>query len=131
MRPRWGAHFSDKIQERILNAVVRDVRRTALEFLRPFGHASVFFRARSSTTRSWATNNSRPCTSNGRDAMELFGRHSIAGDIPDEIQGVAELSRSFEGETRVALTTALEAVHEAAQRRDPVKEVRAWKLFSY
>ena len=31
---------------------------------------------------------------------------------------------------RVALTTALEAVHEAAQRRDPVKEVRAWKLFS-
>ena len=31
---------------------------------------------------------------------------------------------------RVALKTALEAVHEAAQRRDPVKEVRAWKLFS-
>ena len=31
----------------------------------------------------------------------------------------------------VALTTALEAVHEAAQRRDPVKEVRAWKLFSF
>ena len=31
---------------------------------------------------------------------------------------------------RVALTTALEAVHEAAQRRDPVKEFRAWKLFS-
>ena len=31
---------------------------------------------------------------------------------------------------RVALTTALEAVHEAAQRRDPVKEVRAWMLFS-
>ena len=31
---------------------------------------------------------------------------------------------------RVALTTALEAVREAAQRRDPVKEVRAWKLFS-
>ena len=31
---------------------------------------------------------------------------------------------------RVALTTALEAVHEAAQRRDPVKEFRAWNLFS-
>ena len=31
---------------------------------------------------------------------------------------------------RSALSAALEAVHEAAQRRDPVKEVRAWKLFS-
>ena len=32
VRPRWGAHFSDRIQERILNAsVVRDVRGTALE----------------------------------------------------------------------------------------------------
>ena len=30
--------------------------------------------------------------------MELVGRHSIAGGFPDEIQGVAELSRSLEGE---------------------------------
>ena len=30
--------------------------------------------------------------------MELLGRPSIAGDLPDEIQGVAELSRSLEGE---------------------------------
>ena len=51
----------------------------------------------------------------------------IAGS--DEIQGVAELSPHLKEKYRVALTTALEAVHEAAQRRDPVKEVRVWKLF--
>ena len=68
----------------------------------------------SSTTQSEATNHSGPSTCSRRDA---FGRHSIAGSLPVEIQGVAELSRS-------------QAVHDAVQRRDPVTEVCAWKHYS-
>ena len=133
VRPRWGAHFSGKIQERILNAVVvRDVRGTALESF--YVHLVM-----------------QACSSEGAAAPPEVGPRATADRAPavgetqwnclDDIQLQEMFQMRFrvlqscpahlKAKYRVALTTALEAVHEAAQRRDPVKEVRAWKLFSF
>ena len=127
-RPRWGAHFSGRIQERV---VVRNVRVVALGtfYVHLVMQACSSERAaappevgpRATADRAPAVGETQWNCLDDNQLQEIFQmRFRVLQSCP------AHLKAKY----RVALTIALEAVHEAAQRRDPVKEVRAWKLFS-
>ena len=132
-RPRWGAHFSARAQERILNTTVaRDARGAAIESV----YIHMVLQACQSGGRRLEMGDppTRPeCTTRAQDRVE--SQWTTLDDVCLQevfkqrfaiLQGCpAHLKARY----RHALTTALEAVHTAVQQNDVAKEIRGWKLF--
>ena len=130
MRPRWGAHFSGRIQERTLNAIV--VRGPALDSF----YIHLVMQACSSEHAAAPPEVGPPTTADRAPAIGET-QWNCLDDI--QVQEIFQMRfrvlqscpAHLKAKYRVALTTALEAIREAAQLRDPVKEVRAWKFVQF
>ena len=134
-RPRWGAHFCARAQERILNGVVtRDVRGAAIE--------AVCVQVALQTCRQHGmppepSHNQQPtvpASSCDREDMLNSGWEWLDGVDVQQVfdkrfrvmQGCPHHVR---GRFRQATRCALEARHNAIRAQNRISEIRAWKLF--
>ena len=129
IRPRWGAHFSGRIQERTWSGVVaRDVRGAVLESF----YVHLVLNACSSENRV------SPPEAGPQAAAPTIGESQWSSldeiGLPEVFQTRFRVLQScgahLKGRYRSAMKVALEAVHTAVEQRDLLTEVRGWKLFS-
>ena len=130
-RPRWGAHFSGRVQERIMNmAIARDVRGVGLE--------SVFVQLiMSSCPEGLSHDDVAPrVVAAGRDAAvasvvewEVLDEVSLQQVFQKRFSVLQSCPVQVKGRFRQAVRVALEALETAAHGNDEVMECRAWKLF--
>ena len=126
-RPRWGAHFSGRVQERILNlAIARDIRGAVLESL--YVHIALGW--------SQAAGSVAHCASPGCDARqssvsewEVLDRIDLEEVFQTRFSVLQGCPVQLKGRFRQSVRVALEARQEAVHRGDAVQECRAWKLF--
>ena len=95
-RPRWGAHFSARAQERILNTTVaRDARGAAIESV--YIHMVLQACGRSTTSRDAPrVHNSSPRQSG--KSVDNVGRRLFARGFQTKVRYSARLPSTFEGE---------------------------------
>ena len=130
-QPRWGAHFSGRAQERLLNAAANhDARVSALET----AYVQVTLQACEQGVREpdqtplqRRTTDAPALPAQSWEALDLI---NLAEVFQDPIPSVAVLPIPVPGRYRHAARTALQERHDAAMVGDVQRETRAWKLFT-
>ena len=130
IRPRWGAHFSGRIQERILSGVVaRDVRGAALESF----YVHLVLNACSSENRV------SPPEAGPQAAAPTIGESQWSSldeiGLPEVFQTRFRVLQScpahLKGRYRCAMKVALEAVHTAVEQRDLLTRGPGMETFQF
>ena len=134
-QPRWGAHFSGRVQERILNmASVRDARAVAFESVcvQIAVHAcqqvvrlqdSPHHGARRSEPE---TQESRPSTVTPWESLDHISVNDVFSRRFEVLQSCPAHLR---GRWRQSVRVALEARHRGISNEDGTRDLQGWKLF--
>ena len=127
-RPRWGAHFSGRAQERILNFVIaRDVRGAVLESL--FVHIAMSWCREAEFPVAQSVPQCEAPQSSAVSEWEVLDRIDLEEVFHTRFAVLQGWPAQFRGRFRQAVRVALEARQEAAHGGDAEQECRAWKLF--
>ena len=124
--PRWGAHFSARAQERLLNVAVNARCRGQWfgELVRPIGLCRRGERSRRSGDQwRWSTETRRQ-----EPPSQSRGVPGLGGGFPPQVLCVAELSHHVKGRFRQVAHHVLEAQSHVVRIQDRRGEVRGWKL---
>ena len=132
-RPRWGAHFSSRVQERILSLVIaRDSRGTVFESL--YVHMVMHGLPRISEEaqpghRNTAEDREFQSSPQNGTPSEVFDDIDLEEEFQHRFQVLQGFPAHLKWRFRQAARVALEARHNAVHNNDHTMEVRAWKLF--
>ena len=128
-QPRWGAHFSGRAQERILNmAVNQDGRVAALEAAYVQIVLGFCERGDPGTIPPQTNPLAQPEPSVGVP-WAVVDSVNLSDFFRERWTVLQSCPFQFRGRFRQAVQLALEARSEAVTRQDAVMEERAWKLF--
>ena len=127
-RPRWGAHFSGRVQERIWNAVIaRDARGVAREsfYVHIVMQAWLGERPMDIEEHQPSREQEQARNATGLEFLDNVDLNRVFDSLFSVLQGCpAVYRRRFKQAVRVAL-----ARHSANASGDRIGELRGWKLF--
>ena len=129
-QPRWGAHFSGRVQERMLNmAIVEDANVALLESL--FVHVAVHSCVASCRTVPDARARVRRPRRKEQPVQpwEVLDDVNLADVFQQRHAVLQSCPVHLRGRFRHIARIALEARSDASLAHDTAKETRAWKLF--
>ena len=127
--PRWGAHISSRVQERILDlAIARDARVSAFECI--FVKMTLA-QCEQRQGQPHVAERDEPNDTNDvvRDVLEMLDQINLKEVFENRFLVLQSCPQSVRGRFRQAVRRALEAMSEAARIHGNVGEGRCWKLF--
>ena len=134
-QPRWSAHFSGRVQERILNmAIVRDARAVAFEsvYVQVAVHACQQV-VRLQDSHPHGTRRSEPEPQESRPSSVTPWEsldHISVNDVSNRRFGVLQRCPAhLRGRWRQSVRVALEARHHGISTGHGTQELQGWKLF--